>query len=394
MIHLFFLIATIALSRPAAAQDKPAVPQDLQETVQQLQRQLNQQQEELRELQKALPPKAAPPAAGADRKPARLGFFIDVEPQWISALGLEREYAARNNTAVCPDPGGGGGRCLSASGAWSTVGTQDVFAPKVTAGFILPSGDIFSVGGFHAQSLGGRSRLASGNVFGAAPLEPFDEITNPNGNNQPLPLSADAENTFAMDQVDFEYRRPLRFESLELTPELGLRSFFLKNELKTTFNHAVPGFSFSLARGSRSAAIGPKAGLGAERRIAGPVSLRAKGVSGFLIGYNESEQVLCQGTSFANPGCGSLHSFRRRVDQGFPFIEGEFAVQYKARPSGGFSAAAGYRIASYFGLVTLPETIGDSLDIGGSGNSSLQRDIFQRHDVAISSFFFRLQYLF
>lgn len=395
MLHLFTLAAMLAMTPPASAQEAAPASPDLREAVQQLQQQLNQQQEELRELKKALPPKAAAPASGEASQASRIRFFVEVEPQWLVVLGLEREFAARNNTAVCPDPGGGNGLCLSASGPWATVGTEDIFAPKITAGVVSRDGeDIFSIGGFHAQSGGGRASFHGGNVFGAAPVEPFDEITNPNGNNQPLPRSADAEDDFSMDQLDFDYRRPMLFDDLEVTPELGFRSLFFKNELKTTFNHANPGFTFSLARASRSAGFGPKAGLAADRRLVGPFSLKAKGLSGYLVGYSESEQTLCQGSSFANPGCGSLHSFRRRTDQGFPFIEGEFALQYKARRTGRLSAAAGYRIASYFGLVTLPETVGNSLDIAGSGNSSLQRDIFQRHDVAISSFFFRLQYLF
>lgn len=392
MIYFCLLLATIAMSLPASAQETPPAPRELNETIQQLQQQLNRQQEELRELQQALPAKTASPASGAARKPARIGFFVNVEPQWILVHGLEREFAAKNNTAACP----GGGACLSASGRWATVDARDIFAPKLTAGFISPDGnDIFSIGGFHAESTGGTARFnPPGNVIGAAPLDVFDEITNVGGNAQPLPRSADATNSFAMDQLDFDYERVISLDGLELTPELGVRSLFFKNELKTSFNHIVPGFSFNMARASRSTGLGPKVGMAADWRVTGPFSVRARGASGYLIGYNESEQLLCLGSSFANPGCGRMHSFQSHTNQGFPFIEGEFALQYKARRTRGLSAAAGYRLSSYLGLVTLPETVGGGPDVFGGSNSSVQRDIFQRHDVTISSFFFRLQYLF
>lgn len=312
-----------------------------------------------------------PPAASSPP----LGFFLGLEFSSMGSWGLASDYAARNTPgSLAPRP----------LGRLRTVDVDRDFAAIPTLGYYLPEGrGLLSASFYHLDAIGRDSFRAPGEVvmLGAPP-----DVGTATGLF--FADSANASNRLRIDQLDARYQYPIQIHrAFTLTPEAGIRGLWLKNNVRSSYFTDAGGFFFSLDRQFDSWAIGPKIGIGGSWEFIRNFTLSAGGSGGYLLGRATARQVFCRGDSFGSSGCGLSHTFKLTESRGFPFVEGEFALNYALGANtrwSGLSASVGYRIGAFFDLVTRHREVGDE---------TLNQIITIRLNSTYDSIFFRLQYL-
>jgi hypothetical protein len=324
-----------------------------------------------------LGPAAMPPSAFG------LGVFLGFDAQWINFRGIEQPFAAADF----------GGSAINPIGKWETVGPDRDFAPRFTAGFYLPGGRGIVSANYTWSNNEGNESFAHSNgstcavVPGVGPTDVVDEFGPA--------CSAKAKNRAEYRQFDIQYQYPVQVtRALKLTPEVGVRALWFKNIVTANYFgcescSTTDELFFSSKQNSDSHGVGPKLGMGAAWEPFPGLSLGAAGSGGFLIGSTDYTHTFCRGVVFSTPGCGRSHNFSNDESIGFPFVGGDFSLTYTFpanTPVKGLSLYAGYRVVSYFDLVTRVKEDNEDFTVG--------QHVFQRKNLMADSFYFGLSYLF
>lgn len=365
--------------------------QELLQTIQQMRQQIDTQQKQLHRLEQTLeqrvettvkkavemqPPQSLlgmPPMPPAAASPP-LGLFLNIEPQWIGFRGVEAEYAANGWDDDDDDP----------FGPLATVDVDREFAASYTVGFHLPGGNgIISATYLGVDADNSARTTATLTDELAAVLMP----TAPSGGD---PIIATAKNEVEISQFDIQYQYPIQMtRRLVFTPEVGVRLLKFENQVEASYFEEDSPLDLigTVVRTSDSEAFGPKVALTTTWGSFNGFSVTAKGGAGWLVGENDAEYLWCRGQNFDFPICGRNFSYEVDKEQSFPFVEGEFRLNYTAGRKTllkGFSASVGYRLASYFDILTVSKVVSN-----GRG-----RTVLQKENVTSDSIFLRLQYLF
>ena len=322
-----------------------------------------------------LSPAAMPPTAST----TPLGLFVNLELGGNSFWGLETDYAARNAQGnVFPQ--------IGHVGSFQTADVNRQFTATPTLGYYLANGSgIVSASFHHTDAVGKDSFRAPGAVIPS--LLPPSLI----GELGFFPDSATAKNRVEINDLDARYQYPIQVTRLfGLTPEMGIRGLWFKNNVKARYLFDQPNssFNFTVDQRSDSWAIGPELRFAGTLDFHNNFALTARGKAGYLLGHSKAEQVFCRGQGFSSPGCGGAFNFKQRDWRGFPIAEGEFSLNY-AFPAAtrltGWSASLGYRIGTVFNLVNRIRDVGDE--------ETSAHIIFDRINLTYDSIFFQLRYL-
>ncbi len=311
--------------------------------------------------QATLGPAPMPPSASG------VGLFFNIELSGVDFFGVATEYAVRNF---------GGGGNIRPVGKWKSVEVDRAFAARPTLGYYLPNGaGILSANFYHVHTDGTDRFSAPGEVVGVAPPEVFDSFGPAD--------SAKARNRVQLNQLELQYQYPIKITSMfGLAPEVGIRGLWFKNNVKSEFFQGSD-FFFSLDREAKSSGAGPKIGLTGTWEFLQNFNFLVKGGGGYLLGNTKADHEFCRGVVFSTPGCGRAHNFKLDENRGFPFVEGDFSLNYNT-PLRGLSAALGYRLGTFFDLVT------QATEVGGV---AVQQNVFERKTLTYDSIYFKLQYL-
>lgn len=302
------------------------------------------------------------------------GFFFNIELSGVDFWDVEADYAARNTPGSSPP---------RPAGKFQTVDVDREFAARPTLGYYLPNNrGIISTNFFHVDATGRDSFRAPDAV--APTVAPPDTFAA-----GLIPDFAKATNRVLLSQLDLQYQYPIQInQTFGLTPEVGIRGLWFKNTVKSEYFFEAPEeFFFSLEQRSDSWAVGPKIGLAGAWELFKGFTFLAKGSGGYLLGKSTTEQIFCRGATLGGPGCDPPSNFKATDSRGFPFVEGEFSLNYALGTNTqltGLSASLGYRLGTFFSIVNRIRETGDSFFI---------QTIFQRHNLTYDSIFFRLQYL-
>ena len=312
----------------------------------------------------------APPAAA---EPA-WGLSFAIEFSGTGFAGLAGDYAARNAPGSFPP---------SPSGKFQSVDVDRSFAARPSLSYYLPGGlGIISANFYHLDASGSDSFRAPGAVV--MTVAPPDVGAD---TGIFLADSASARNRVDLTQLDVEYRYPIQLtRRFTLTPEVGLRGLWLENDLKSSYFTDAGGFFFSIEQKFDRRGIGPKLGLAGSWQFVDNFRLSAEGRGGYLLGSSTAAQMFCRGSAFLIPGCGPPHNFKLTESRGFPFVEGELALHYAPGADtrwSGLSASLGYRLGTFFDLITRHREIGHPASI---------QIISDRFNVTYDSVFFTLRY--
>ena len=322
-----------------------------------------------------LNPAPMPPAA---RKPA-LGLFLNVELSGVNLWGVETDYAAQNTPgSVFPQS--------RQTGRFRTVDVNRHFAASPTVGYYLPDGrGILSASFYHLSTAGSDGFRAPDAVLPSLlPPSLLGELGF-------FPDSATARNQIAISQFDARYQYPIQVTKIfGLTPEVGIRGLWFKNNVKSNYLFDPPdaGFNYSVDQRSNSWAVGPDIGLTGTWQLFRNFTFMAGGKGGYLLGQSTARQVFCRGVAFTSPGCGGAFNFKQTDSRGFPFVEGEFSLNYAFGADTrltGLSASMGYRVGTFFSLFNRIRDIGDE-ETGAT-------IVFDRLNLTYDSIFFKFQYL-
>jgi hypothetical protein len=328
-----------------------------------------------------LGPAAMPPSAFG------LGLFLGFDAQFTDFRGVDFPFAVKNFNGASPSQS-------RPVGEWETVGVDREFSPRLTAGFYLPGGGGIVSANFlwtNADGTGSFANVNDSNQCAVLGLIPGDTIAEFGA-----ACSAKAKTQVDFQQFDIQYQYPIQVtKTFRLTPEVGVRAVWFENTAKVTYFgcESCPDRSeayLSIKQKSDSHGVGPKLGMSAVWEPTQGLSLGAAGSGGFLIGNTEYSHTFCRlSTVFPNPSCDRAHNFGSDESIGFPFVSGDFSLTYTFganTPVKGLSVFAGYRVVSYFDMVTRAKIVG--------GGFQVHQNDFERKNLMADSFYFGLSYLF
>lgn len=403
------LVAVLVLSAFGATGVYAQTAEDMRRSIDAMRKQLDAQQKRLEQLEseqalqqkktettvnaaimrqalESQPPMALLGTAAMPPSAFGLGFFFGFDAQFMGFSGIDFPFAVRNF---------GDEEQERAIERWETASPDREFSPRFTAGFYLPGGSGVISTNFLWVDADGTGKFAdsgrdgNGGVVGLLP----PSIVSFNG----AAFEAKARTEVEYRQFDIQYQYPIQVtKSLRLTPEVGVRAVWFDNVSKVTYigcencNPQETEPYVSVKQKSESRGVGPKLGLGAVWEPLQGLSLGAAASGGFLIGSTDSRYEFCRlsPNAFDAVGCDRAHNSNSDEDMGFPFVGGDFNLTYTFAansPMKGLSLNAGYRLVSYFDLVT-------RIRIIGGANTS--QNIFERKNLTADSWYFGLNYLF
>jgi hypothetical protein len=332
-----------------------------------------------------LGPAAMPPSAFG------LGVFLGFDAQFMKIRGIDFPFAAAQNAAS---------NNLRPVGPWESVDVDREFSPRFSIGFYLPGGrGIISANGLwiNSEGTGSFTNIVDSTTCGVIPYAAPGDVIN---STSSLACSAKARNEVDYKQVDVQYQYPVQVtRALRLTPEVGVRAVWFDNTATAEYFGCESCANqteayFHTIQKSESHGVGPKLGMGAMWEPMPGLSLGAAGSGGFLIGSTDFTHSFCKDSSTffsggsATLGCTKAHNFSSDETIGFPFVGGDFSLTYTFPANTvakGLSLTAGYRVVSYFDMVT-------RVKFSGGGAASEQH--FERKNLMADSFYFGLAYLF
>jgi Legionella pneumophila major outer membrane protein precursor len=308
---------------------------------------------------------AAPmPPSGAGQ-----GLFIRADVGATRIRGADTPYAALR--------GRGGEIPLD---KWQTVDVDWTYSIRPEIGYYLPGGNgIVSASYVYANAMGKASTFIStanpnGPLVGAGNLGPFDEDSI---------YGAQAENKIWLDQFDGQYMYPIKLtKTFNLIPEFGVRYVMFKNLARIQYFEDDGTLSFINDFTSESSGVGPKIALGSSWELMKDLTLSVKAGGGVLIGRNDASRS-CQGPV----RCENVTNHPRawnRDERSFPFVSGDFSLQYAVAPVPGLSIGLGYRVESFFGLLTQMRDV---------AAFEPRQDVFEHRNVTYDSFHLGATYL-